>query len=127
MRDSIFMPGKGTGHEAEPISGHVIKRLTPGAPGTRRLQQRYREGLVCVRYREDPKRGVRYTTVEIVVDQRQIAAKEDLIRLAHNEANLRRQIMAAGGQWDEKLKLWRVPHHVTLALGLQNRVAKPAH
>jgi hypothetical protein len=126
VRDSIFTPGPDAIAAASLNGSRVIKRLTPGAPGTRRLQQHYREGLVCVRYREDPVRGMRYTTVEIIVDQRQFAAKEDLIHLAHNETDLRRQIMAAGGHWDGKLKLWRVAKHATRALGLQKRVTKRA-
>src|SRR5438445_9282132 len=45
-------------------------RLTrrPGQPGTKKLQQRYGDDLICVRYRYDEERGERIKTVEIAVD-----------------------------------------------------------
>jgi hypothetical protein len=73
-------PAKGRPPATKPPGGSVIKRLAPGVPGTRRLQERYRDTLVCVRYRQDDTRGLRYTTVELVVDQRPFTVKEDLIR-----------------------------------------------
>ena len=47
-------------------AGCVIKRMAPGASGTRRLAERFGESLVCVRYRENAAQGLRYTTVEII-------------------------------------------------------------
>ena len=44
-------------------AGSVIKRMAPGVSGTRRLAERFGQSLVCVRYRENPARGLRYTTV----------------------------------------------------------------
>ena len=46
----------------------IIKKLTPGDAGTKRLSQRYGTDLVCVRYYQDREARRRYTTVEIVVD-----------------------------------------------------------
>lgn len=50
--------------------GVVLKKLSPTAPGAKRLATRYGKALVCVRYREDLARGRRLTTVELVVDER---------------------------------------------------------
>ena len=47
----------------------VIKKIDPQAPGARRWAAAYGEKLVCVRYRLDPQRQRRLTTVEIVVDE----------------------------------------------------------
>lgn len=49
--------------------GHVLKTLRPGDPGTEKLVRRFGERLVVVRYRGNPSRRVRSTTVEIVVDE----------------------------------------------------------
>jgi hypothetical protein len=47
-------------------AGRVIKRLQPGSY---RWLKRYGDRLVCVRYRGNPKRRVRSTTVEIIVEE----------------------------------------------------------
>lgn len=120
----------GHGDEIMPTSnmaaGRVIKRMAPGASGTRRLAERFGESLVCVRYRENPARGLRYTTVEIIVDQRPFNAPEDLVHVAYAETALRHKVKDAGGQWDRELKLWRIPRTAVRTLGLADRVVKRA-
>lgn len=44
--------------------------LKPGQNGTRRLQEKYGDALLCVRYRYDDVRGVKLKTVEIIVDEK---------------------------------------------------------
>ena len=124
MPDNIARPTIGASAHREPPAGSVIKRLSPGAPGTRRLQERYRDALVCVRYRQDPAPGLRYTTIELVVDRRPYAIKEDLVRIDFAETELREKVKAAGGRWDPNHKLWRIPRAATRALGLTKRVVK---
>ena len=51
-------------------AGKVIKKLSPGQPGTARWLQKFGARLVCVRYRGNPTRRVRTTTIEIVVDEK---------------------------------------------------------
>lgn len=46
----------------------VGSTLKPGAPGTRKLTQRYGDRLVAVRYRYDKPSQRRYTTVELIED-----------------------------------------------------------
>ena len=50
------------------FASKINKRLAPGQNGTKRYLNQYGNALVCVRYRQD--QSQRYTTVEIVVDQR---------------------------------------------------------
>jgi hypothetical protein len=116
----------------------------PGERGTQRLVAEYGERLVCVRYRYDPARNKRYKTVELIVaeDDWRTAAphpQEDRtrrpapkryytrrvgIRIEYQEAELRRQIKAAGGMWDPSERLWFIPEEEVRRLGLVQRVAK---
>lgn len=130
MNEKYQKQKTGQGDEMTPMSGMavggVIKRMAPGASGTRRLTERFGESLVCVRYRENAAQGLRYTTVEIIVDQRPFDTPEDLVRVAYAETALRHKIKDAGGRWDAELKLWRIPRSAVRALGLIGRVVKHA-
>jgi hypothetical protein len=91
--------------------------LKPGQNGTKRLVEKYGDALVCVRYRYDEKRGVRLKTVEIVVDEKTdnpLARLRDgdivPVIVPFTEKALRERLKAAGGRWDPKEKLWRVPY-----------------
>lgn len=113
--------------EAAPalLRSTTIKRLKPGNPGTRRLLQRYGANLLCVRYRVDRSTGKRFTTVELLVDERAgPPAAMVWIRVGYGETDLRRQIKEAGGVWDALRKLWHLPGHVAHALKLQKRIVK---
>ncbi len=44
-------------------------KLKPGQNGTKKLLARFGERLVCVRYRYDAARSLRFTTVELIVSQ----------------------------------------------------------
>ena len=49
------------------IKTRIVKRLAPDQAGAKKLARQYGNALVCVRYRQDPEQGLRYTTVELVV------------------------------------------------------------
>ncbi|MCX7171591.1 MAG: hypothetical protein NTY41_15255 [Proteobacteria bacterium] len=100
----------------------VIKKLSAGTAGTQRLLARFGATLVCVRYREDASRNRRYTTVELVVDERPGKPSSSLVRIGYQETSLRQQVMAAGGVWDAQRKLWRLPKAAIRSLGLKERV-----
>lgn len=132
MQDSIFRSTPTAAEAAELATSKVIKRLQPGAGGTRRLQQRYGKELVCVRYRESADGDTRTTTVEIVIERRRNlqhtpAKAEQLVRINFGESELREKVKAAGGRWDPKLKLWRLPSPAVQALRLKSRVVEPIH
>jgi hypothetical protein len=45
------------------------RTLAPGQKGTKKLLREYGAQLVCVRYRYDAERRLRFTTVELIVEQ----------------------------------------------------------
>lgn len=103
----------------------IVKKLAPHAPGSKQLAERYGDALVCVRYWIDESARRRYTTVELVVAERALpiqASPEVLVRIAYGETDLRKQVKAAGGRWDSRLKLWRLPGAQAKSLGLQQRI-----
>ena len=86
--------------------------LKPGQKGTLGLLKTYGDRLVCVRYRYDPRRGKRYKTVELIVDEaawqpRRSPSELVWVRVAYEEHAVRERVKGAGGRWDAKRKLWR--------------------
>lgn len=105
--------------------GRVTKKLAPGAPGTKRFQDRFGAALVCVRYRDDREGQRQYTTVELVVSDRTPTRRSDgevLVRIDYREAQLRAQAKQAGATWDPTAKLWRMSRSAAKACGLAERI-----
>lgn len=102
-------------------AGSVLKKLSPSAPGAKRLTQRYGDALVCVRYRDDAAGRRRLTTVELIVDERPLPPPA-AVRVAFEETELRSQVKAAGGIWDGKRKLWSLPRAAIRKLKLEHRI-----
>lgn len=114
----------------------VTRTVRPGKPGTLKYVRRFGDLLVCVRYRYDEKRGLRFTTAEIVVDERpwqggvhmdlsqaHVEAPESvLVRVGFHETLLRARVRGAGGRWDPKWKAWELPLEVVKRMGLEGRV-----
>jgi len=105
----------------------VIKKFSPHQAGARKLAQRYGQALVCVRHRHNAEGTRRYTTVELVVEELPIARRlpdQQLVavRLPGSEAETRRQIIDAAGQWDVKLRAWWMTRSVARRLRLLRRV-----
>lgn len=103
----------------------IVKKLQPDRKGTRRLSARFGDRLVCVRYRTDPESGRRFTTVEIVVEERAPitpAPSHKLIRIGLEETRLRDIVKARGGTWMRDKKLWKVPASAVRELKLSKRV-----
>lgn len=122
---ALFDGAPAAAAEAAPalLRSTTIKRLKPGNPGTRRLLQRYGANLLCVRYRVDRSTGKRFTTVELLIDERAgPPAAMVWLRVGYGETDLRRQIKEAGGVWDAQRKLWRISGQVVNALKLQKRI-----
>jgi len=109
------------------ISSAAIKRLPPGAPGTKRLVERYGDALLCVRYRHDPQRSLRLTTVERVVEERpRKPEKTAWMRIAYSETELRQRIKAADRTWHPERKLWQPALKVIKSMQLETRVVSDA-
>ena len=101
----------------------AIKRLLPGAPGTKRLVERFGDTLLCVRYRYDPLRNSRLTTVELIVEERPSKPEKTAwIRVAYDEIELRHRIKAAGGAWNPQRKLWLLSVNAIRSMKLETRV-----
>jgi hypothetical protein len=105
----------------------VTKKLAPENRGAIKLAQQFGSSLVCVRHRTDPEAKFRYTTVELLVDTVEIRPRQpQLVHLRVNprEYGLRTVVRAAGGQWDPKVGLWRIPKRVATVLRLTGRIVK---
>jgi hypothetical protein len=112
----------------------VSKKLTPGQAGTKRYQRQFGDALVCVRYRHHPEAGKRYTTVEIIVDERQhplptrphgiVDGEIVAIQIGYAETDLRQRAKQSGAKWDNATKHWLMPYRVALELGLHGRIKR---
>lgn len=101
----------------------VIKKLAPHGPGARRWAAEYGERLVCVRYRIDPARQRRITTVELVVDEAPTLGSVRVgVRVAWAETELRERVKAAGGKWDTGSRLWMLALSTAQKLGVKDRI-----
>lgn len=111
------------------LRSQIVKKILPHQNGALRLSARFADRLVCVRYRTDPESGRRFTTVEILVEERAPTTPvplsrptHQLIRIGFGEGDLREAVKAQGGQWVRDKKLWKVPAEVVRRLKLGNRV-----
>jgi hypothetical protein len=103
----------------------VIKTLAPTDRGALELARRFGDALVCVRHRTDPRGKVRHTTVELLISSEPIRKRSVgmvLVRTHPRERGLHAAIRAAGGVWDAKQQLWRLPSRVATILNLRSRV-----
>jgi hypothetical protein len=113
------------------LRSQIVKKIQPHQNGAHRLSERFADRLVCVRYRTDPDSGRRFTTVEILVEERAATAPapaarptHQLIRIGYGESELRETIKARGGIWVRDKKLWKVPTDVIRRLKLGKRVVQ---
>lgn len=106
------------------------KTLFPGQPGTKKLVKQYGDMLVCVRYRYDPVRQERVTTVELILDReswtpdpaRIPANKRIPIRVGPKENALQVQVKAAGGRWNPQKRAWELAYKAILEMKLEDRI-----
>lgn len=113
----------------------VIKTIKPGQHGTRRFLKRYGERLVCVRYREEAATRSVFTTVELIVDQREklpgvdqssVYSQRDqqwvALKIAYEESELRSRVKRKGGQWSQREKVWVLMYKHAAEIGILDRV-----
>lgn len=104
---------------------HVVKKLSPHQRGAVALTKEYGESLVCVRHRQDAAGAFRYTTVELLIERRPIAARNAQavgVCIDFRETHLRLAIRAHGGKWDSQQRVWTMPRRMAAKLGLQERI-----
>jgi hypothetical protein len=108
--------------------------LRPGMSGTKKLLARYRERLVCFRYRYDRATGRRVKTAELIVEDVAWAGRarkprrndRDLVgvRIGWKESELRAAVKRAGGIWRPRQRLWELSWDAVRTLGLHGRVVE---
>ena len=120
-------PSLAAGREA--TATRVLKTIPAGASGAVKLTRRYGPALICVRYRTDATGSVRYTTVELIIEQvavqhRAASTHMVAVRFAYNESLLRSQAVKLGAKWHSQTRLWHMPKAAAKKLGLISRITK---
>ncbi len=111
------------------MNTRVTAKLIPGQNGTKRLQKKYGDRLICVRYRQDDKACKRLTTIELIVDEVTIGVataepptRVSRLRIGYTEIELRQKIKQNGGIWNPDEKTWHLPEDAVKRLGLEDRI-----
>ncbi|WP_160151720.1 hypothetical protein [Microbulbifer sp. ALW1] len=115
----------------------IIKTIRPGQDGSKRYQEKYGDQLCAVRYRRSPCKSTVYTTVEIIVAQREAYQQkgreqrpekvgEDwvAIKIAYEELELRNEIRRIGGRWSRMAKAWVAKRHLVSRLNIDHRIVE---
>lgn len=105
----------------------VTKKLAPDQPGARKLARCHGPTLVCVRHRHNLEGTMRYTTVELVVEQVPMQQRHPLgqmvaVRLERGELAKRQSLNQIGARWDEDLAAWWLPRSTARRLRLLRRI-----
>ena len=93
------------------------RTLTPSQEGTKKLLRQYGSQLVCIRYRYDVERWLRFKRVELIIEQApwsptpaSIAGTTLVgVRVGAKEVELQRQVKQAGGRWNPTERVWEIP------------------
>lgn len=105
----------------------VVKTLAPTDRGAIELARHYGDALICVRHRTDARGKFRHTTVELLVDTTPIRPRPVRwvwVRVEPGERTLLATVKAAGGIWDARERLWRLPSRVASILSLRQRIVR---
>jgi hypothetical protein len=105
----------------------VTKKFAPHQAGARKLARRHGRTLVCVRHRHSLDGTVRYTTVELVVEQVQIQHRQPpgqfvAVRLQQSDGDTRRHLIGSGAQWDQHLAAWWITRATARRLRLLKQI-----
>ena len=92
-----------------------------------KLTRQFGDALVCVRYRHDGAGKLRYTTVELVVEQTPIqprASERMLVSISHpiGDRTQRARAMALGAKWDQQEHVWKMSLRVARMLDVLDRI-----
>lgn len=107
----------------------IYRRIPAGKPGTKKLIERYGEDLVCVRYKYDKENGIKYKTVELIIDKGlwnpdRLRKEEETVavKINFNEFDKRQKIRDAGGRWNKEMKVYELSYKQVKKLGLTDRI-----
>ena len=115
----------------------VIKTFKPGDDGTKRYTDKYGQTLCAVRYRRSPCRTRVYTTVEIIVSEREAYRKNDnafikrsvdkkwvALRIGFEEVELRNEVRRIGGRWSKSAQAWVANRRLAESANLGSRIVE---
>jgi hypothetical protein len=113
--------------KADRVNHRVVKTLLPTDRGAIELARHYGDALICVRHRADAKGKFRHTTVELVVQTTPIRPRNHklvCLKILPHEHALHQIVKTAGGTWDSKHRLWRLPSRVATILSLRSSIVR---
>jgi hypothetical protein len=102
-------------------SQRVAKTYAPDEDGAKRFSLRHGSELVCVRHRISDDGLTRFTTVELLVESTPITPRARTLvalRLPPTDRPNRSVLLACGGTWEPKTRVWLVPYTVARSLRL---------
>lgn len=113
----------------------VEKTLRPGADGTIKYVRRFGDRLVCVRHRIDRQANKRFTTVELILDERPRVSQSERVpradnleichlRILRHETALIALARQAGGRWQPETGTWELRGMDVEKFCLWDRVVK---
>jgi len=108
--------------------------IQPGHRGAKKFLAQYGDRLVCVRYRSDEQRRVRFKTIELIVEEwpwtppppRRTDESVVLVKVGFAERVLRQQVKEAGGVWNPDRQAWSLRYDRVSNLGLRKRILEEA-
>ncbi|WP_078082683.1 hypothetical protein [Microbulbifer mangrovi] len=116
---------------------NIIKTFRPGDDGTKKYSDKYGQQLCAVRYRRSRCKKTVYTTVEIIVAEREAyprsqahrAANTKLtewvaLKIAFDELELRNEVKRIGGRWSKLAKAWVVKRKLAEGAELHHRIVE---
>lgn len=109
---------------------YTTKTLHSGKPGTSKWVKKYGDALLCVRYKYDLQNKRKLKTVELIIEDepwdmdknRNPGNKIVGIKVAYGEIEIRKLVRCAGGRWNKEKRLWQIPYHEAMSLGLGDRI-----
>ena len=115
----------------------IIKTIRPGDDGSKRYHEKYGDQLCAVRYRRSPCKSTVYTTVEIIVAQREAYHPKSppqkpapnnsewvAVKIAYEEVELRTEVRKMGGRWSKVAKAWVVKRTMAERRNIGHRVVE---
>lgn len=105
---------------------NISRKLAAGQPGTKRMVEKYGDNLICVRYKYDPEKKIKYKTVELIEDSGFWDPEKKIVevKIRFEEIEIREQVKAFGGIWDPEKKVWKLKYEDAMSLGLKNKIAR---
>ncbi|WP_066959462.1 hypothetical protein [Microbulbifer sp. Q7] len=115
----------------------IIKTIRPGDDGSKRYHDKYGDQLCAVRYRRSPCKNTVYTTVEIIVAQREAYRHKNTrpqvmphksewvaLKISYDEVDLRAEARKIGGRWSRVAKAWVVKRSMAEHRNMGHRIVE---